>query len=242
MSNTTILEVSKAHLSYDWGKSFILKDISFSLQEGEILSIIWKNGTGKSSLLKAIAGIYPLQSGSITKKTQKISYIPQIIHLEKGFPLKVQEFFHIFNGNTSPKEVSDMVTTFQAEHLIDRNIHTLSGWEFQRILIINALLSKPELLLLDEPTSGIDLIGEEQFYENIAQIQKTYPKIAIILVSHNLHLVYKNSNRVICLHNNNLCCHGTPSEILENKDINNIFGKYLRPYEHTPHTDHHHTH
>lgn len=240
--NNTIVEVSQVHLSYDWGKNFILKDISFSLQEGEILSIIWKNGTGKSSLLKAIAGIQPLYSGIIKKHTKKISYIPQTIHLEKSFPLKVQEFFHIFNEDISPTEIQKMITTFQGQHLMNRNIHTLSGGEFQKILIINALLSKPDLLLLDEPTSGIDLVGEEQFYANIADIQKTYPKVAIIVVSHNLHLVYKNSKRVICLHDNNLCCHGSPSEILENKDINNIFGKYLRPYEHTPHSDHHHTH
>lgn len=242
MNNTPVLEVFKAHLSYDSGKSFILKDISFSLREGEILSIIWKNGTGKSSLLKAIAGIHTLHSGNISKKTNNISYIPQKIHLEESFPLKVYEFLSIFNTSISSKDITDMLSFFQSEKLRERNIHTLSGGEFQKVLIINALLSKPDLLLLDEPTSWIDLIGEEQFYENIAQVQSMYPKIAIILVSHNLHLVYKNSNRVICLHENNLCCHGSPSEILENTDINNVFGKYLLPYEHTPHKHHHHTH
>ena len=240
MSNT-LLEVSKLHISYDAGKSFILKDISFSLQEWEILSIIGKNGTWKSSLLKAIAGVENIFSGNIHKNTQKLSYIPQKIYLEKSFPLKVWEFFHIFNDNFSEDELETLIQSFQIERLSHRNIHTLSGWEFQKILIINSLLSNPELLLMDEPTAGIDIIWEEQFYKNIADIRKMFPKIAIILVSHNLNLVYKNSSRVICLHDNNLCCHGSPAEILKNEDVNKVFGKYLRPYEHSPHSHKHHT-
>lgn len=241
-TNNTILDISNVHLSYDNGKSFILKDISFSLSEGEILSIIGKNGTGKSSLLKAIAGVESIFSWKIQKNTNNISYIPQKLYLEKSFPLSVWEFFKIFNDSLSEKKVTGLLEQFGVKKLNNRNIHTLSGWEFQRILIINALIPEPDVVLLDEPTSGIDLSGEEDFYKNIAEIQKNFPKIAIILVSHNLHLVYKNSNRVICLHENNLCCHGSPSEVLENKDVKNIFGKYLRPYEHTPHKNHHHTH
>ena len=240
--NNTILNISNLHLTYNSGKSYILKDISFSLSQWEVLSVIWKNGTGKSSLLKAIAGIQPIASGTIEKKTKKIAYVPQKLHMESSFPLKIEEFFKIFNPQVSKEDIHTSLELFDVKKLLGRNIHSLSGWEFQKILIINALLSKPELLLLDEPTSGIDIIWEEQFYKNIALIKEIYPKIAIILVSHNLHLVYKNSSRVICLHENNLCCHGTPSEVLENKDINETFWNYLRPYHHSPHSHHHHTH
>ena len=239
--NKSLLEISNVHLSYDAGKSFILKNISFLLWEGEILSIIWKNGAGKSSLLKAIAWVETIFSGNIQRHTKNIAYIPQKIHLEKSFPLTVEEFFYIFNDKLSDNNVSKLVQLFCIKKLIQRNIHTLSGGEFQKILIINALLSHPEVLLMDEPTAGIDIIWEEQFYENISEIRKLYPKIAIILVSHNLRLVYKNSSRVICLHENNLCCHGSPGEVMKNKDVNKIFGKYLRPYEHAPHS-HHHNH
>lgn len=238
----TLLDLKNISISYDKKKSFILRDISFSLWEWEILSIIWKNGTGKSSLLKAIAGIQKICTWSITKNTHKISYIPQKIELDKSFPLIVDEFFHIFNAAISKEIITKYLKLFDIEKLQNRNIHDLSGGEFQKVLILNALLSEPDILLLDEPTSWIDVIGEELFYKNITEIKKTFPKLSIILVSHNLSLVYKNSSRVICLHENNFCCHGTPQELSENSDIQNIFWEYLRPYEHQPHAAHHHTH
>jgi len=238
----TLLEIKNISISYDKKKSFILRDISFSLWEWEILSIIWKNGTGKSSLLKAIAGIQKIHAGSIKHHTQKISYIPQKLELDKSFPLVVNEFFHIFNADVSKQTVTKYLKLFDIEKLQFRNIHDLSGGEFQKILILNALISNPDVLLLDEPTSWIDVIWEELFYKNITEIKKTFPDLAIILVSHNLSLVYKNSSRVICLHENNFCCHGTPQELSNNSDIKNIFWEYLRPYEHQPHAYHHHTH
>lgn len=238
----TLLEVQNISISYDNKKSFILKDISFSLEQWEILSIIGKNGTGKSSLLKAIAGIQKIHAGKIIKHTENISYIPQKLELDKSFPLIVDEFFHIFNADVTKQAISEYLKLFDIEKLRYRNIHYLSGGEFQKVLILNALFSNPDILLLDEPTSGIDLIWEELFYKNISEIKKTFPNLAIILVSHNLSLVYKNSSRVICLHENNFCCHGTPSELSNNSDIQNIFWEFLRPYEHQPHVTHHHTH
>jgi len=238
----TLLEIQNISLSYDNNKSYILQDISFCLWEGEILSIVGKNGSGKSSLLKAIAGIQKVQKGNIVKHSKNISYIPQKLELDRQFPLLIEEFFQIFNSSISPETIEKYIQLFGVENLRNRNIHELSGWEFQKILIINALLSNPDILLMDEPTSGIDVIGEELFYKNISEVKKSFPKLSIILVSHNLSLVYKNATRVICLHENNLCCHGTPQELSENSDIQDIFGEYLRPYHHQPHAAHHHTH
>lgn len=238
----TILDLQNIFLSYNNKKSYILRDISFSLWQWEVLSIIWKNGTGKSSLLKSIAGIQSISSWKIVRNTKKIAYVPQKLQLEKDFPLSVKEFFHIFNSRVDSKKMQNLLEVFSAEKLLTQNIHTLSGGEFQKILIINALLSNPELLLLDEPTSGIDIVWEELFYKIISDIKKAFPEMSIILVSHNLNLVYKNSTRVICLHENNFCCHWTPTELQNNPDIQNIFWEYLRPYEHQPHVHHHHTH
>ena len=240
--NKKLLDIKNISISYDQKKSFVLKDISFSLGEWEILSIIGKNGTWKSSLLKAIAWIQEVHSGSIKKNTQSISYVPQKIDLEKSFPILVQEFFKIFNSRISDKTIRKYLKMFDIEKLMNRSIHNLSWWEFQKVLITNALLSEPKILLLDEPTSGIDVIWEELFYQNITEVKKTFPKLSIILVSHNLSLVYKNSTHIICLHENNFCCHGTPLELSQNSDIKNIFWEYLRPYEHQPHALHHHTH
>lgn len=240
MNKTTIVDISDLKLSYDNGESYILQDISFSLKQWEILSIIGKNGSGKSSLLKAIAGIDTPHAWTIKKNTENIAYVPQKIHLEKSFPLQVKEFLTIFNKSVTQKEIYESCKLFHTQNLLNKSIHVISGWEFQKILIINALLSKPDLLLLDEPTSGIDIVWEEQFYENITLVRKIYPKIAIILVSHNLHLVYKNSSQVVCLHENNLCCHGNPKEVLKNKEVTDIFWEYLLPYSHSPHNRHNH--
>gem|GEM_PF-1996096 len=99
----------------------------------------------------------------------------------------------------------------------------MSGGELQKVLIISALICNPELILLDEPTAGIDKIGEEIFYEMVSDVKKAFPDIAIILVSHNIHLVYKNSDSVICLHKNNFCCHGTQKEVSKNSEVQEIF-------------------
>jgi len=238
----TLLDIQNISISYDNKKSFILQDISFSLSEWEVLSIIGKNGTGKSSLLKAIAGIQKIYSGTIKKHSKNISYIPQKLELDKSFPLLVEEFFHIYNTAISENMLFQYLKLFDIENLRKKNIHELSGGEFQKVLILNSLLSSPDILLLDEPTSWIDVVWEELFYQNVTEIKKTFPNLAIILVSHNLSLVYKNASRVVCLHENNFCCHGTPKELSENSDIKNIFWEYLRPYEHQPHAHHHHTH
>lgn len=156
------------------------------------------------------------------------------------FPVQVEEFINIYNPAAELSEVKKYFIAFDAISLMSKKTSDLSGGELQKVLIISALLSKPELVLLDEPTAGIDVIGEENFYKNIALVQKNFPKISIILVSHNLHLVYKNSDKVLCLHKNNFCCHGSTQDIKNNAQVQEIFGDLVRPYEHHPHNHHAH--
>lgn len=240
--NNILLEVKNISLSYDKKKNSLLKELSFSLFQWEVLSIIGRNGTGKSSLLKIISWIEIRYTGEIIRHTKKISYIPQKLEIEKNFPLTVKEFLYIFNDTLPTESLQRIKKLFNVEQFFKKNMSELSGGEFQKVLICNALLSEPELLILDEPTTWIDVVSEEQFYEIINETKKLFPKLAIILVSHNLHLVYKNSNNVICLHENNFCCHGTPAEVSKNPDITSIFGKYLSPYEHNPHEETHNIH
>ena len=240
--NNLVVDISNLSLSYNQGKTPIFKDLNFSIWEWEVVSIIGKNGTWKSSLLKTIAGIEKNYSWVIKKHTKKIAYVPQKLQLDRSFPLLVEEFFYIFHEKISVEKIQKTLALFHIEKLQKQNIHSLSGWEFQKVLILNAIMSEPELMLLDEPTNGIDVVGEEQFYKNIADIKKLFPKLAIILVSHNLHLVYRNSDKVICLHENSFCCHGTPLEIQENADVQKIFGEHISPYVHTPHSHKEHNH
>lgn len=233
--NKTLLELKDISLSYNYAKKPLLQNMSLHASEWEILSIIGKNGTGKSSLLKIIVWIETWFSWKLKKYTQKLAYVPQKIHLEKSFPLAVEEFFAIFHDHISQTKLKQLLVLFSMQDFLSQNIHTLSWGEFQKILIINALLSEPELLVLDEPTTGIDAAWEEQFYQNINEIKQNFPKLAIIMVSHNLHLVYKNSSRIICLHENGVCCHGTPDELTNNPDITKIFGKHVTSFTHHNH-------
>lgn len=238
--NKTLLSLSNVSISFDRKKTYILKDISFSLWKGSVMSIIWMNWTGKSTLLKVIAGIEKQTSGEITRNYKQLWYVPQKIDIDMTFPLTVSEFIHIYNDWITDDNIIMMLKKFDSESILKKKISLLSWWQFQKMLIISSLMSKPELLLLDEPTAWIDAIWEEVFYRNIAEIKKVFPDLSIILVSHNLNLVYKNSDRIICLHNNNFCCHWTPWEVGNNKDVKEIWWDLVAPYKHDPHSKHNH--
>lgn len=236
--NNELLRLDKVSLSFDKWKTYVLKDISFSVAYWEVLSIIWLNGTWKTSLLKLIAWIEKLTSGKIIRNYKNLSYIPQKINIDSSFPISVREFIEIYNPKVETKEIENYLEKFQMQNFLDRNISSLSWWEFQKVLIISSLVSNPDLLLLDEPTSAVDLVSEKLFYDIIAEVKNIFPNIAIILVSHSINLVYKNSDKVICLHQDNFCCHWTPSEIKTNKKILEIFWDYVWEYEHNPHEKH----
>lgn len=234
--NKEILKLENIHLSYDNKKTYVLNDISFSVFSWEILSIIWVNWSGKSSLLKIIAGIIKPLSWKIHKSYTNLSYVPQKINLDSSFPILVKEFIQIYNEKVSLNDIMKLLEKFHAQGLLHKKITTLSWGELQKVLIVSSLLSNPDLLLLDEPTAGIDIIWEEIFYEIIKEIKRHFPNISIILVSHNIKLVYKNSDKVICLHENNFCCHGTPIDVWNNPITKSIFWEYTLPYKHNPHT------
>ncbi len=235
-----LLQLSDVSISFDRKKTYILKDICFSLWKGAVMSIIWMNGTGKSTLLKIIAGIQEQTSGTIIRNYKKLWYVPQKIDVDMTFPLTVREFINIYNIGVSDSTIKNMLNKFDSKKILETQIAHLSGGEFQKMLIVSALMSEPDLLLLDEPTSWIDALWEKVFYQNISEVKKVFPELSIILVSHNLHLVYKNSDTIICLHSDNFCCHGTPAEIGNNKDVKEIWWDLVVPYKHKPHEKHIH--
>jgi len=234
--NKEILKLENINLSYDNKKTYVLKDISFSVFAWEVLSIIWLNWSWKSSLLKIISGIKKQDSGCIIKNYNKLSYVPQKVNLENSFPILVSEFIKIYNEKSKNKEIEDLLEKFNSKELINKRVDKLSWWQLQKVLIISALLNNPDLILLDEPTAWVDMVWEEIFYEIIKDVKEIFPSLSIILVSHNINLVYKNSDKVICLHDNNFCCHWTPAQVWSNPVIKNIFSKYTLPYEHKPHS------
>ena len=202
------------------GKS-ILHDINVGFRKNQLTTLVGPNGGGKSSLLKLILGIEKPSNGEIyIRKGLKIGYMPQKLSIDSTLPITVKRFLK----NT------DILKQVDAIHLENLNMSTLSGGEMQRVLLAYALQDEPDLLLLDEPTQGLDIYGEQQIYQLIFDYQKK-SKCCIIMSSHDLNFVLAKSDNVLCL-NGHICCQGHPDNV---KDAD-IFTKV--PYEH----QHNHIH
>ena len=221
------------------GNEVILKDVSIHIHCGELTVIIGRNGAGKSTLLKAILGeiehtgniTFVDQKDNITKKI-KIGYVPQSINVEKHMPTTVYDFFasgitHIpvflRKDKKIYKEIKEHLKIFGAEQLIDKSIGDLSGGELQRVLIAIATKPIPNLLILDEPVSGIDRNGIKEFYKIINKLKSEYD-MSIILVSHDLDLAKKYADKVILL-DKEVIKEGNPEEVFKSLEFKNRFGE-----------------
>lgn len=225
------------NISVKRGTKQILKDVSIHIHCGKLTAIIGKNGAGKSTLLRAILGEIPHEGEiSFTSKTKgenkiKIGYVPQKLDLENS-PITVYDMVAAYSSNVptflykSKKvyaTIKEHLKDFGAETLIDRKVNRLSGGELQRVLLSLAMMSKPDLLILDEPISGIDKNGKEQFYEKIYQLKET-EDVAIIIVSHDFEYVKKYADDVILL-NQTIREEGTPLEVFKSREFIETFGK-----------------
>ena len=200
----------------------ILQGVDLSINKGEIVTIVGPNGSGKSTLLKTIIGAIPPSSGSIQKAPDlSIGYVPQKLAIDPTFPITVKRFLSV----PKPAGNSDVVNALElvdGSNLIDKKMSDLSGGQFQRALLARALLQSPNLLLLDEPTQGLDQPGSANFYKLIEQIRSDLG-CAIVMVSHELHVVMATTDRVICL-NGHVCCHGTPDVVSNAPEYRALFG------------------
>ena len=228
-------------LSVIRGSQVILSDIDLHFHCGELTAVIGPNGAGKSTLLKAMIGETKYE-GKINfrdatgsrKGRPLIGYVPQRWDFDPTSPLSVQDLYGASLG-TSPvwltgrgkirQQVLDSLVKVQAEHLVDRRLGELSGGEIQRVLLALALVPLPELLLLDEPVSGIDFTGRELFYRTVAQLREQYD-LSIILVSHDLELVARYADRMILL-NKTVQCVGTPNDVLVDEGVRRSFGRSI---------------
>ena len=226
------------NFSVSIGKNKILEDVNIHIHCGELTAIIGPNGAGKSTLLKAILGEYShlgelkyLDAKGAHSGTPLIGYVPQNMDFDNGTPASVLDLFlasntkipaFLFSTKANKKRVLESLEKAKAEHLINRRLGALSGGELQRVLLALALDPIPDLLLLDEPVSGIDQNGLELFYSTVTEIKKKYD-LSIILVSHDLDLVARYADRVILL-NNTVICNGTPNEVFSSEKAAEIFG------------------
>ena len=218
---------------------WLVKGISFEISQGQIVTLIGPNGSGKTTTAKMILNIMNADEGQITRNTDKMAYVPQKINIDWTMPLRVIDFMKI-TSNLNNNQVIESLTTTGVDKLLYNQIHNLSGGEFQRVLIARAIAKKPDLLVLDEPVQGVDYNGEIALYNLIKKISVNL-NCGILLISHDMHFVMSTTDHVVCL-NGHICCSGTPSSVVKNPEYIKLFGEHnsetLSYYQH--HHDHSH--
>jgi zinc transport system ATP-binding protein len=218
----------------------ILDKVSLTVQGGEIVTLIGPNGSGKSTLVKTALGLIKPDSGQIIRSPlYSMAYVPQSIDIDETLPITVQRFFRLHSRAARTTYVAALEQT-GAAHLIDTSMHHLSGGEMRRVLLARAIVRKPALLILDEPTAGVDIGGQAALYALIQDLRDKL-QCGVLLVSHDLHIVMAATDRVVCL-NRHLCCSGTPQSVSRSPEFAHLFGdslaRELAVYHH--HHDHEH--
>jgi zinc transport system ATP-binding protein len=223
----TILKVENLNVKLD--DELIICNLSFEIKKGEVLTILGPNGAGKTVLLKTLLGIFPFEGKIEWTEGVKIGYVPQRVPFVKNFPISIEEFFKLKTRNEDEiKEVLKLVGF--NESFLKKNLGELSSGQYQRILVAWALIGNPDVLLFDEPTTGIDISGEETIYQLLERLKKE-KNLTMILVTHDLGIVFKFSDYVICL---NKCpvCQGKPKEVITPESLSKLYGQEIKFYEH----------
>lgn len=242
--------IAASHICVGFGGPEVLHNVSLRVEPGEIVTIVGPNGSGKSTLLRALLGIVPLASGRVGRAPGlRIGYVPQRLTLDRSLPLTVRRFLSL------PRRVSDAQATAALARVSLPGVEAqqmsgLSGGQMQRVLLARALLADPHILVLDEPTQGLDQPGEASFYRLIEEVRQT-TGAGILMVSHDLHVVMAASDRVICL-NGHICCEGTPRVVSSAPEYRALFGlgtqgalalyQHVHDHDHAAPHDHHHGH
>lgn len=226
------------NLSVRIGDNLILDSVNLSVERGEIVTVIGPNGSGKSTLLKTLIGALRPSAGAVIRASKVlVGYVPQRLHIDETLPITVKRFLQLPHKHSSAAMRSTMAST-GVTNLKDQQLMSLSGGQLQRVLLARALLEKPDLLLLDEPTQGLDRRGAADFYKQIDRIRQELG-CAVVMVSHDLQVVMRQSAHVICL-NGHICCEGKPEAVCNAPEYKALFGledddDTLALYHHTSH-------
>ncbi len=235
--------VKLKNIGVTFGDQVVLEDINLQIHCGSMAAIIGRNGAGKSTLIRAILGEIP-HTGSVVftdtenghMKKLRIGYVPQSINLESNTPMDVYDLMASFRYNypvflKSKKiyaEIKEALKEFEADYLIDQPVGKLSGGELQRVLLSMAVMDNPNLLLLDEPVSGIDKNGMDLFYEKMDYLRKNYD-MPIIIISHDLDYVAKFADKVVLI-DQTVLAEGNPKEVYESEAFRKVFGDTTYTY------------
>ena len=235
-------------VSVKYGENTVLKNVSLTVEPGEIVTIVGPNGSGKTSLLRAIIGATPCAAGDVRREPGlNIGYVPQKLHIDPTLPITVERFMRL-TDHVSTSTCANALEAAGVPDLLKRQMSRLSGGQFQRVLLARALINQPDILLLDEATQGLDQRGSAAFYQQIEAV-RSQTGCAVLMISHELHVVMSASDRVICL-NGHVCCEGTPAVVASAPEYRALFGTgtggalalYRHEHDHSHDHDHDHSH
>ncbi len=238
--------VDVVDLSVRYGTRTVLSHVSLSVSPGEIVTIVGPNGSGKTSLLRVIIGaVKPARGRVVRGAGVRLGYVPQKLHIDETLPITVARFLRL-PGGVDPAAIDGALSQAGVPDLAKAQMSQLSGGQFQRVMLARALIGRPDILLLDEATQGLDQRGSAAFYQQIEQVRQQ-TGCAVLMISHELHVVMSASDRVICL-NGHVCCEGTPAVVASAPEYRALFGSgtggalALYRHEHDHGHDHDHAH
>ncbi len=217
----------------------VIDSVDLTLRRGELTTLIGPNGSGKTTLVRLLLGLERPNAGTVTAPPDlSIGYVPQRIHVDESMPITVRRFLAL--GGARASGIKTALDEVGAQHVLNAPLQTISGGEMRRVLLARALLRDPDLLVLDEPTAGVDLNGQAELYDLINAVRRQ-KNCAVLLISHDLHIVMAATDHVVCL-NHHVCCSGAPDAVSAHPEYLALFGPKAA-HTHAVYThDHDHAH
>lgn len=242
------------NITKKFGTFTALENVSFKIEKGQIVALVGPNGSGKSTLAKILVGLDMQSSGTIKfrddqsgeEKKLTVGYVPQHFDLDRTLPMTVFEFLHLSlpNYSSKKKETQTILTVLErvgVGDILSKQLGSLSGGQLQRVIIARVLLRPHDVLILDEPSAGIDVGGEEELYAILQKLNKE-DATTMIIISHELDFVFRFADQVICV-NQRLLCTGVPHKVLTEDILSELYGSHVGHYHHNceqgPHHHHH---
>lgn len=228
------------NISHRYNQVTVLEHVSCGIQKGSVTALIGPNGSGKTTLVRAIIGLLSPTEGSITiegktphEMRTHIGYVPQQLQFDRTLPITVEEFLAVYQCRDQGhryKNIKDVLEEVGLKEERHQKLGTLSGGQFQRALIARAIFHEKDILVLDEPSTGIDIEGEGTLYSIIEKINKEHGTTCIV-ISHDISIVHRFADAVICI-NKKKICQGVPSLAITPKVLKELYGSGVGVYHH----------
>lgn len=211
----------------------VVRDLSFAVPRGSSLAVIGPNGSGKTVLFRALLGAIPHEGTVHWAPGTQIGYVPQKLDLERDLPITGRDLLHArahLAGASSSDIERALARVGLRGEILAKPVGTLSGGQFQRVLLAFALLGQPTVLLLDEPTAGVDEPGQERLYETLRRLH-VEQGVTLLLISHDLSVVFRHATNVLCLSRDHTCF-GKPRQVLTPEILSQMYGEPMGLYVH----------